>query len=149
MWHQTSESRDVSLIEMCRIKFISLFCQDVKLLNFNISTGAPNLRTCETIPTEGEDVISWREALRNFNQILESPYIPGVCSFRRVYFGPFWTFWCCPWLRRDQVHGDPTPLEVNPRFPIDPRSCPLILYLIQTTSEISRQYIAICCSVMP
>ena len=152
MWHQTSESRDLSLIEMCRIKFISLFYKDVKLLNFNISTGAPNLRTCKTIPAEGEDVISWSEALRNFNQILESPRIPDVYIFRKVYFGPFWPFRCCPCLRRDQFHGDPTPLEVlrfgNPRLPIDPRSCPLILYLIQTTSEISRQYFAICCSVI-
>ena len=106
----------------------SLFCKGVELLNLNISTGAPNLRTFKTIPAEGEDVISWSEALRNFNQILENPRIPGVYLFRKVYFGPFWAFRCCPCLRRDQFHGDPTPLEVlrfgNPRLPIDPRSCP-------------------------
>ena len=139
MWHQTSESRDISLIEMCRIKFISLFYKDVKLLNFNISTGAPNLRTCKTIPAEGEDVISWLEALWNFNLILESPHIRDRCFFRKGYFGPFWPFWCCPCLRRDQFHGDPTTNEVVPiRFPINVRSCvsfPLILYLIQTTSN--------------
>ena len=115
------------------------------LLNFNISTGAPDLRTFKTIPAEGQDVISWREVLRNFNQILESPIIRAPGFFRKVYFGPFWPFWCCPYLRRDQVHGDPTPLEVlrfgNPRFPIDPGSFPLILYLIQNTSEISWRYI--------
>ena len=59
------------------------------LLNFNISTGAPDLRTFKTIPAEGQDVISWREVLRNFNQILESPIIRAPGFFRKVYFGPF------------------------------------------------------------
>ena len=72
----------------CKIPIGSLFSKDFKLLDLDISTGAPDLRTVKTIPAEGEDVISWGEARRNLNQILESPQVPDRGFLRNVDLGP-------------------------------------------------------------
>lgn len=92
----------------------------------NICTCVPYLRTFQTIPAEGQDIISGIQVRWNIHQILESPIIAGRQIFGNVHFSPFWPRWSCPNRGRFQFHWYPTPLEVlwlwDPGFPIKPRS---------------------------
>ena len=92
----------------------------------NICTCVPYLRTSQTIPAEGQDIISGSQGCWNIHLILESPRVAGRQIFRNVHFSPFWPRWSCPNRGRFQFHWNPTPLEIlwlgDPWLPIKPRS---------------------------
>ena len=92
----------------------------------DICTCVPYLRTSQTIPAEGQDIISGSQGCWNIHLILESPIIAGRYIFGNVHFSPFWPRWSCPNRGRFQFHWYPTPLEIlwlgDPWLPIKPRS---------------------------
>ena len=96
------------------------------LQDLNICTCIPYLRTFQTIPAEGQDIISGSQGCWNIHLILESPIIGGRQIFGNVHFSPFWPRWSCPNRGRFQFHWNPTPLEIlwlgDPWLPIKPRS---------------------------
>ena len=100
--------------------------QDYLLQDPNICTCVPYLRTSQTIPAEGQDIISGSQGCWNIHLILESPRVAGRQIFRNVHFSPFWPRWSCPNRGRFQLHWYPTPLEIlwlgDPWLPIKPRS---------------------------
>ena len=66
-----------------------LYSTKIHLLNPDVSARVPDLRTLQTVPAEGEDVVSASEAPRNLDQVLEGPPISSVQVFRNVDFRPF------------------------------------------------------------
>ena len=81
----------------------------------NICTCVPYLRTFQTIPAEGQDIVSGIQVGWNIHQILESPIIAGRQIFGNVHFSPFWPRWSCPNRGRFQFHRCPTPLDWLPK----------------------------------
>ena len=69
---------------------ISYIQNNSRFLNhFNVGAVWPNLWSCLTIPSEGQDIGTRFNILRDLNVILESPAFSFV--FLNIDFSPFWS----------------------------------------------------------
>ena len=90
----------------------------------NISTGIPDLGSGLTVPSEGQNILSSLQRLRNLHQVLECPGVIALWMVRKVNLGPLRPMRSGSVGGADQGDGKPTILmEIFIfRMPVDPGS---------------------------
>ena len=56
--------------------------------NLNVGTGTPHLGCLLAVPSEGEDVLSGLQVLRNLHQVLDGPPVAGLVLAQNGQGGP-------------------------------------------------------------
>ena len=60
----------------------------IYLDHMNVSTGIPDLGSGLTVPSEGQNILSSLQGLRNLHQVLECPGVIMLWVVRKVNLGP-------------------------------------------------------------
>ena len=93
----------------------------------NVGTGIPDLWSVLTIPSEGQNILSSLQRLRNLHQVLECPGVIALWMVRKVNLGPLRPMRSGSVGGADQGDGEPAILvEIFIfRMPVDPGSVAL------------------------